>query len=406
MIRNLLAWGILALLLAVLALGLVRLFDLRQAGGDLHPPYSSLRADPLGTKALYLALEDLGLDLRRNYRPWRWLKPEPQGTWFLIGVNRLDFQENWPPHRLTIESLVKHGGRLIIAFEAELKPSPPPLGRLWRRVAQPPLESSKPHPPLEELWQFEFAHHPLPPSDTADYQPALAHRVHAPENWPAILAWRSSLSFTNLGQPWQVLYAVAGQPVIIERHLGAGSLVLLSDSFYLSNEALRFHRLSPLLAWLVGQPPSVIFDETHLGVKEEPGMGSLLRQYRLHGLAAVALLLALLYLWQNTFPLAPLPPETSDKGEPGHVVGRDATLGLINLLRRGLPPRRLLRVCLEHWKDTAGRKAATHITTAMETRLAEYEQTPARLANPVQVYQDLARLAETKPRPHTPYHHP
>ncbi|MCX8157537.1 MAG: DUF4350 domain-containing protein [Verrucomicrobiae bacterium] len=395
--RTALAWAILGLLLAALGFGLVRLFYLRQAGGDLYPPYSSLRPDPMGIKALYLALEDLNLPVRRNFRPWRWLTPEPQTTWLFAGVNRLQFEQDWPQDHPSLEALARHGGRLIIAFQGELSPPTFLMPRLRRNLTQRQPLFADDHRPLEDLWQFNFSHQPLPQQDGSTYQPASAHRVDAPSDWPATLAWRSALCFTNVGPAWRVLYAVGSQPVLMERKLGAGTIVLMSDSFHLSNEALRFHRASPLLSWLVGQPAAVIFDEAHLGVVEAPTMGSLLRQYRLQGFAAVALLLALLYLWQNSFPLAPLPATSARAGTP-HVLGRDTTLGLINLLRRGLPPRRLLRVCLEHWKDSAGRRAAPAITQAMEQRVAEFEQTPARLAQPLQVYLELSRLAEAQRR--------
>src|SRR2546427_9645317 len=51
-------WLVLLLvLLAVFVLGVGRLFQLRFEAGDVYPPYSSLRADPLGTKALFESLE-------------------------------------------------------------------------------------------------------------------------------------------------------------------------------------------------------------------------------------------------------------------------------------------------------------------------------------------------------------
>jgi hypothetical protein len=141
----------------------------------------------------------------------------------------------------------------------------------------------------------------------------------------------------------------------------------------------------------------VVFNEIHLGVMEQPGMGSLLREYRLQGVAVIVLLLALLYIWQNSFPLAPA-PQTRPSEQASLVMGRDARMGLVNLLRRGLPPRRLLRVCLEHWKDTAGRRANPATLAEMEARVNAFEQAPARLANPVPVYAELAQLAAEKRR--------
>ncbi len=43
---------VLAFAMAGFVFGIVRLFELRFSAGDIYPPYSSFRTDPLGTKAL------------------------------------------------------------------------------------------------------------------------------------------------------------------------------------------------------------------------------------------------------------------------------------------------------------------------------------------------------------------
>ena len=44
------------LLLALFVTGLYQLMALRFDSGDIYPPYSTLRSDPLGTKILYSTL--------------------------------------------------------------------------------------------------------------------------------------------------------------------------------------------------------------------------------------------------------------------------------------------------------------------------------------------------------------
>ena len=66
-------------------LGAVKLTLMRFKGGDVYPPYSSLRTDPLGVKAFYEALSELpGLHVRRNYTPLDKLTGGP-GADILIG---------------------------------------------------------------------------------------------------------------------------------------------------------------------------------------------------------------------------------------------------------------------------------------------------------------------------------
>jgi len=92
--------------------------------------------------------------------------------------------------------------------------------------------------------------------------------------------------------------------------------VLAADSYFTSNEALLHERHPKLLAWLVGAGTRAVFDETHLGVAENPGMAALARKYRLHGVAAVLLLLAVLHVWGSAASLLPPPPGPGGAGPP------------------------------------------------------------------------------------------
>ncbi|MGD2272538.1 MAG: hypothetical protein PVI06_19215, partial [Desulfobacterales bacterium] len=60
----------LAVLSLIFCYGVVHLFLLRFETGDIYTPYSSLRSDPLGTRALFESLAQLAaLSVRRNFRP-------------------------------------------------------------------------------------------------------------------------------------------------------------------------------------------------------------------------------------------------------------------------------------------------------------------------------------------------
>ena len=62
--------AILAVLAALFLYGLAELYQRRLVSGDIYPVYSSLRADPLGTKLLYESLGELGrFELRRSFEP-------------------------------------------------------------------------------------------------------------------------------------------------------------------------------------------------------------------------------------------------------------------------------------------------------------------------------------------------
>ena len=84
-----------------------------------------------------------------------------------------------------------------------------------------------------------------------------------------------------------------------------GSLVLMSDAFLASNEALWKDRQPELLRWLAGGSARLVFDETHLGVNEQPGIATLLRRYQLYWVVAAALAVFGLAIWRNASPLVP-----------------------------------------------------------------------------------------------------
>jgi hypothetical protein len=131
------------------------------------------------------------------------------------------------------------------------------------------------------------------------------------------------LFLTNLINAWRVIYALDDRPVVIERRLGAGHIVLCSDSYFASNEALRRERHPDLLAWVIGARRRVAFDETHLGVMERPGVATLAWKYRLHGLIAGILLLAALFVWKNSVSFVP-PYDEAGESSGELVTGKDS----------------------------------------------------------------------------------
>ena len=180
------------------------------------------------------------------------------------------------------------------------------------------------------------------------YEPARAlNKTDLP--LPQTLDWHSGVVFTNLDKAWRVIYARGSNAVIIERKFGRGSVVMATDSYFVSNEAMAKDRHADLLAWLIGANRNVVFDEAHLGIVETSGVAMLMRKYRLHGLAAGLILLAGLFIWKNSTSL--VPPHTDGQRE-NLIIGKDAASGFVNLLRRSIAPRDLLATCFAEWKKS------------------------------------------------------
>jgi hypothetical protein len=275
--------------------GVGMLFYLRTEAGDIYPAYSSLRADPSGSRALYESLETLDvLRVSRNYVPLDQL--HSSGAVFYIGAKLSALAE-----QPKFERLLNNGARIIIGFtpeQGELKASP---------------------------WGFGV-------KSTVQKDGELL------------------LHFQNLAADWTVLEKRDGFPVVIERPFGKGSLVLSADSYPFSNEAMLSDRESAMLSRIIGDKREIVFDESHLGTEEEISVGALARRYHLQGVFLALLMLVGLFLWKSTSSFLPPPPDVEIMDA---VSGRSSRLGLMNLLKRSVPATELLAVCSAEWLKTS-----------------------------------------------------
>ena len=402
--RNRSLWMILVAA-GLFAFGLQQLFVLRFESGDVYPPYSSLRADPLGVKALYESL-DHHLEAGRHYQPLLKLGGGHDTTLFVLGAKRdgLRFTEE---EFTALESFLWDGGRLVFALYPSYRApgiNPFLAGRTGPGSGQEEDSHRAPTISVTERWGFEFGYVALEKDPTGIYaaQPA---QLQAELALPERLSCHTSLVFTNLEPAWNIVYARRDDlPVVIERGLGKGTIVFSADSYHMSNEALVAERHSTFLSWLAGSAARVVFDETHLGVRESPGIATLVRKYRLHGLGLALSVLAGLFIWKNSVSFMPPYEAQSWRDRRAWVAGKDASAGFINLLRRNVPRPALMRVCLEQWIAHAPRRRPVppDKLRLMQQLIDEENARPARQQDPVRLYQELARLLAKKPFPPVP----
>lgn len=381
---------------------LYELFVLRFSSGDVYPAYSSLRADPLGTRALYESFELMpGRQSRRLLGP---LDAEPPGadtTLLLLGCDVVQFHEVTERDAKALERFASLGGRVVVAFAPErtvpLRASARMAGtnlppRLRRGAGNTPPKPGQNNPrfsevSLRERWNFDLEYVALKFDENGNAKPETASRQPgAPTILPNTLSWHTSVAFRNASEPWRALYTRSGKPVILERRWGRGTLVLIADSYAFSNQALRVERQTPFVLWCLGESRRVWFDETHLGVEESPGVATLARRYRLDGLALGLLVFAGLFVWQTA--LSFLPRSESGYLGDGELAGRESAAGFVNLLRRGVAPGDLLSVCFQEWEKTARRDGISdaRIQQARDCMTAGSDQ------NPVQAYREVSLL--------------
>jgi hypothetical protein len=392
-------------LLVLLGLGffgyVVWLLDTRVGGGDVYPQYSTLRADPLGCKALYLTIENLpDRKVRRNMHRWNRLRiPEPAVFLAFGGGGNFGYL----PRREKSAMLdwMDAGHRVVITF-------PPDVGLVERShegdtdeeedkpgaepgAEEPPVPGDEIRPELLEPGLLGLK------SKRADFDDT-ARPIESARFPNGIFRGERSLELPGNGGGWVAEGTVDGKPVIASRRFGQGELIVVADSGFASNEGVWRDRRTEFLLSLIGDAPLVVFDERLLGTVEDPGLMTLVRRLGLHGLILGGAFLLVLLVWQGLCPLVP-PDPARDRGtdKNGTTLGRDSVDGLVSLLQRGLAPARLLHDGIARWLHT--RKSGPAPSAADIERARQLANT-ARPGHLAVVYSSLRQLFSTpKHRP-------
>ncbi len=314
-----------ALLIAAAGLaGIGLLFELRFAAGDVYPRYSSLRSDPVGVRALYESLARLpGLTVERSFVPIE-RRRDSHATVFYLGARLRGLSAEKSELRLQLEKSAARGNYVVVSL-APFRRNPDDKSPLAIAGWDLPIEQAK--------------------REDGD----------------------GPLSFGE-GKSWTVLHSESGKPVVVERAFGNGAVALAASTYPFLNQALAENRRTELLVRLVGEHTRVIFDEAHFGVVEQGSLAELARKYRLGGLVAGLLLLAALAIWKES---AGFPPAWEAGAVwAGPVAGRDSLSGFSSLLRRNIPPRKLMELGWSEWKRTHGRELKPEDAAAVESILA------------------------------------
>jgi uncharacterized protein DUF4350 len=379
--QNLLLVGVLALM----ALGFAYLYSLRIERGDVFPAYSSLRSDPLGTRALYDSLEELpGIRIDRRFQPLKDLAAGSPRTILVAGMSPSQWTALSGRDFAALDGAVRSGSRLVLALQADFAgdkksridddddedlppsdkekvkekenadpskmkkppapPRDPPAPRARRDFVIPAAGDIDASVDLKRLWGID-----LQKLARINYDKGAALEASSPRDLPAKLRWESDSYFNvSTGAPWRVIYRSLGKPVVLEAQFGRGTIVVAADSYLLSNEGLLNDRSTHLLSWLIGPNDRVEFDESHLGVIEDVGIAALGRRYGLAYAAGTLLLLAVLFIWKRTALFVPPLDE-----EAGAALDCSHTAALEALLLRSVPAAELISACANEWRATA-----------------------------------------------------
>lgn len=374
---------LLPLLFLVLIFGISRLFKLRFDHGDVYPHYSSYRADPLGTKAFYQALDEMpDIEVSRYHE--QGYRKLPHGKGHTLVTLRVEPSQLVRMYLFSIENLelfMRQGGRVVIGVapyptksfmesqEEKLQQREEKKRRQREELRRKQKKKKDEKDEEEELEKIFPEEEPMyQRKDVKDkwgisldwrnlnwdeeyvaQSETVVLEADSPRELPGMLEWHSAGVFTipdEIADAWKVHYRRGNSPVLIERRVGLGSVVLATDPFVFSNEALQESRHTSLLTWFLADNRNIIFDESHFGMVRREGVASLGRKYQLHGLIAGLVILGLLFVWKNSTSLV---PPIDDVIASGAVTGRDSNEGFLNLLRRTIKPYKLLTLCVAEW---------------------------------------------------------
>ena len=241
--------ALLVLMVCAFGFGIYTLQSERFERGDIYPPYSSYRSDPLDSRAFFLALQRMpGIGVRRNFLDESRLSPEKGATFFYLGVDVGAMRRISKKDIQALEDLAGRGNRLVFAFApvsgakgkaAKEKKEGEKKGKTEGKkdTGEPADKEGDPQgeaPCGCLFWRWKIIFNDTPPGTIPSKDEAWAVRSEEGAGLPETIPMKSSLSFRPDAGFWRTLYSSDGNPVIVEREFGKGSIVLLADSYLTS----------------------------------------------------------------------------------------------------------------------------------------------------------------------------
>jgi hypothetical protein len=150
---------------------------------------------------------------------------------------------------------------------------------------------------------------------------------------------------------WECVYTAGkDKPVVISRPMGKGSVVASTETYSISNEALRSCRNPEFYSWLVQDRKRLVFDEYLKGIVEERNIMWLAKKYSLLFLGMNIAVLLAFFIWKSLVSFVPGYKET---GSFIHVYSEhDSLSGLVKLLKRAIKKEDLLHTCFAEYIKT------------------------------------------------------
>jgi len=124
--RNLILPVAAFIVLILFSYAIIRLLMLRYERGDIYPPYSTLRTDPLGARAFYEALDATrSFQVERGFVSLhREIAAKPDAI-FYLGLTASELKSFTKVEVAALDDYVRNGGRVVITLPPEMLSEPP-----------------------------------------------------------------------------------------------------------------------------------------------------------------------------------------------------------------------------------------------------------------------------------------
>ena len=292
--KRTLAWVGLALLALGFVLVFMKVLEIRFSSGDVYPHYATFRNDPLGCSALYESFEALdNFSVDRNLKALTAISGLDGDTaLFLLGLpwdefERLRAKDDSP----VVQAIKEKGARLIITLNPKMVPQTfrtrkPDEEEDWierRRKLREERAKEKSGGEIDEEDKKR-----IEKELEKDKTEALGERFHKQlgveipdvedftrpdEGWEtkpgksidpkgvpkSLPIWYSQYRLKPGNKNWKSALLVGKEPVVLERKWGKGSILIATDSFFASNEALHSGGDPEFLLWLTGGKSKLVF---------------------------------------------------------------------------------------------------------------------------------------------------
>lgn len=409
------------ILLAAAALGaffifsVYHLLNIQVETGDIYPRYSSFRADPKGTRILFESLEKFHhLDVQRNIDHLNPQNVKDNTAAFFIDFDVIDVFKIMGGYLNLVDytqAVCAEGGTVIITStggtilsaglqkieekEKELKKKKDAQKSKEKKKDENEIseeDAEEKHRQLMRFLNFKPKTLALPTAHSELVtMPDTARRVIDIPDLPETMTWHSDIVFENVGDEWEPIYMRKTYPVIMRRKLLDGWIIVSSDSFFLSNEAMWKDRHVSLIQWMIGSATTVMFDEFHLGVVKKRGVASLIRRYNLFALFGVFVAIALIFIWRNAFFYIPANDDAYIQLERIHEKGKDSDAALLNLMESHIPSANILNLCYNEWVSSF-QHLPKKLRQEVNAVINEENAKPKKEQNPVDTYNRICNI--------------